>query len=151
MNERLKALYKEVILQHSKEPFHFGKKEDCDHVIVANNPVCGDNYKFYVNAGKQTLKDVYFHGFGCAISKASNAVLVQLISDQDLKKAYVTCCAFLDYLDNRNNAPKTMTDPAFEAFSAVHEFPSRMDCATLGWREMKKFLENMKEVRYSAQ
>ena len=138
MNERLKALYKEVIVQHSKSPFHFEKKQDYDHLVIANNPVCGDNYRFYINAETQKLNEVYFHGFGCAISKASNSILVQLIGDQDWKKAYEYCCSFLEYLGEGDVS--VMIDPAFEAFSAVHEFPSRMDCATLGWKEMKKFL-----------
>ena len=140
MNERLKALYQEIIMQHSKEPFHFEQKEPCDHLVVANNPVCGDNYKFYLNTRASGLNEVYFHGFGCAISKASNSILAQLINDQDWKKAYDCCCSFLDYLNQPNLQDKLEVDPRFEAFSAVHEFPSRMDCATLGWKEIKKFL-----------
>ena len=83
---------------------------------------------------------MYFHGFGCAISKASNSILAQLINDQDWKKAYDCCCSFLEYLNQPNLQDKLEVDPRFEAFSAVHEFPSRMDCATLGWKEIKKFL-----------
>ena len=146
MNEKLKLLYTEVILQHSKAPFHFNKVEHCDHVVVANNPVCGDNYSFFVNAANQNLQDVYFHGFGCAISMASNSVLVQLISNQDWDEAYAMCNAFLDYLGNPDNKLKKAAVPAFEAFSAVYEFPARMDCATLGWQKIKRFLEETKRV-----
>lgn len=140
MNERLKALYQEVIVQQSKEPFHFEQQAHCDHKVTANNPVCGDNYQFYLNTDAKGLKEVYFHGYGCAISKASNSVLVQLINNEDWEKAYRYCCSFLEYLRNGDSGEITQVDPAFEAFSAVHEFPARMDCATLGWKEIKKFL-----------
>ena len=144
MNERLQTLYKEVILQYSKAPFHFEEKMDCDHLVKANNPVCGDSYKFYINSDPQQFKDVYFHGFGCAISKASSAVLVKLINNQDWETAYARCSAFLEYLDNPISGGGKAIDPDFEAFSAVHEFPSRMDCATLGWRAVQKFLVTLR-------
>ncbi|MDN5215898.1 SUF system NifU family Fe-S cluster assembly protein [Fulvivirgaceae bacterium BMA12] len=141
MNDRLKALYQKVIMKHSKQPFHFEKKIPCDHIVVANNPVCGDNYNFYIDADTEKIGKIYFHGFGCAISKASNSVLATLISNQDWRDAYQYCNAFLAYLEHKDGADQKPLDPAFEAFSAVHEFPSRMDCATLGWKEVKKFVE----------
>ena len=141
MNDRLKALYHEVILKHNKQPFHFEKKIPCDHVVVANNPVCGDNYNFYIHFDSEKIKEIYFHGFGCAISKASNSILTTLINNQNWQEAYDYCNAFLAYLDDKRGAGQVPMDSAFEAFLAVHEFPSRMDCATLGWRELKKFLE----------
>ena len=144
MNERLQTLYREVILQYSKAPFHFEEQTHCDHLVKANNPVCGDSFKFYINTGPGELKEVYFHGFGCAISKASSAVLVKSINNQDWETAYARCRAFLDYLANPTAVGGATVDPDFEAFSAVHEFPSRMDCATLGWQAVQKFLATLK-------
>ena len=141
MNDRLKALYQEVIIRHSKQPFHFEEKMPCDHIVVANNPVCGDNYNFYIHSDSERIQEIYFHGFGCAISKASNSILVTLINNRDWREAYRYCNSFLAYLDNKNEGVQEPVDVAFEAFLAVHEFPSRMDCATLGWREIKKFLK----------
>lgn len=139
MNERLKSLYQAVILKHNKTPYHFDVQENYDHTVQANNPVCGDKFQFYIKIKNDQLASVHYHGFGCAISKASNSILVKGIEHLEPAEAYKFCCSFLDYIDCgeyvNGEAPET-----FEAFSAVNEFPARIECATLGWREMKNFL-----------
>ena len=57
MND-LKALYQEVILDHSKHPRHFHALEPCDHSATGHNPLCGDNLKVYVRMDGDTIADI---------------------------------------------------------------------------------------------
>ena len=87
MNERLKTLYKSVIIKHNSEPFSFEKKENATHVLKAYNPICGDRFELFFEVKNGVIEDLTFHGFGCAISKASTSVLVKNLVGKDFVKA----------------------------------------------------------------
>ena len=42
MNESLRALYQQVILQHNARPQNFGTLPDATHAATQHNPLCGD-------------------------------------------------------------------------------------------------------------
>ena len=65
-------LYRENILQHYKNPHHWGELEDFDYEADDLNPLCGDELKVQLKVDDGgTIEDVRFSGHGCAISQAS--------------------------------------------------------------------------------
>jgi nitrogen fixation protein NifU and related proteins len=65
-------LYRENILQHYKNPHHWGELEDFDLEADDLNPLCGDELKVQLKVdGDGKIEDVRFSGHGCAISQAS--------------------------------------------------------------------------------
>lgn len=140
MNEQLKALYQSVILKHNSEPFFFEKKEKATHILKAYNPICGDRFELFFEIKNGVIEDLTFHGFGCAISKASTSVLVKNIVGKDFVKALLCCEQFLSVTGLENKSVVNQIEE-FEAFSAAKDFPGRLKCATLAWDEMKVFLE----------
>ena len=65
-------LYREQILDHYKNPHHWGEIEDADLEFEDFNPLCGDELKVQLKVGEdETITDVRFSGHGCAISQAS--------------------------------------------------------------------------------
>ncbi len=141
MNGDLKKLYSDIIKSHNGSPYHFEKRTEAPLTLKAYNPVCGDRFDIFLNCTRERIEDLHFHGFGCAISKASTSILVKSLAGKSLKEALALCNNFLDFIDKKSGQRDlTLTDD-FLAFSGVHEFPERYDCATLSWREMKKFLE----------
>ena len=65
-------LYREQILEHYKNPHHWGELEDPDFEFEDNNPLCGDELKVQIRVGADgRVADVAFSGHGCAISQAS--------------------------------------------------------------------------------
>jgi nitrogen fixation protein NifU and related proteins len=66
-------LYRENILQHYKNPHHWGELEDPDLEADDLNPLCGDELKVQIKLGDDDgrVQDVRFSGHGCAISQAS--------------------------------------------------------------------------------
>ena len=69
----LESLYREVILDHYKNPRGHGVIEDADAEAEGQNPLCGDEVSVYVafDEDGETIEDVKFSGRGCAISQAA--------------------------------------------------------------------------------
>jgi nitrogen fixation NifU-like protein len=64
-------LYREQILDHYKNPHHWGEIEDADLEFEDYNPLCGDELKVQLKVRDGKVSDVAFSGHGCAISQAS--------------------------------------------------------------------------------
>ncbi len=75
------AMYREVILDHYKNPRGHGVIEDADAEAEGENPLCGDEVAIYVEFAEdgETIADVKFRGRGCAISQASTSMLMELV------------------------------------------------------------------------
>jgi nitrogen fixation NifU-like protein len=73
-------LYREVILDHYKNPRGHGVIEDADARADGLNPLCGDEISIYIAFGEdgETIDDVKFSGRGCAISQAATSMLVDM-------------------------------------------------------------------------
>lgn len=131
----LSNLYQKVILQHNDNPYHYEKREQADQVIEAYNPLCGDQFKLYLNIEDGKVTSAYFHGYGCAISKASTSILIQRLEGCKLEKIPALCEQFFTYV-LPGQSPKTPIDMDFQAFEAAKKFSGRLKCATLSWDEM---------------
>jgi nitrogen fixation NifU-like protein len=65
-------LYRENILQHYKNPHHWGELPSADLEAEDLNPLCGDELKVQLKVdGAGRIEDIRFSGHGCAISQAS--------------------------------------------------------------------------------
>jgi len=76
----MEELYREVILDHYKNPRGHGVIEDPDAQAEGLNPLCGDEVSIYVQFAEdgETIDEVKFSGRGCAISQASTSMLMEM-------------------------------------------------------------------------
>jgi len=142
MPDKLKDLYREVILKHNSEPLNFGKKEDAQHIIEAYNPVCGDQFNLYFDLKENRIVNLSFHGYGCAISKASASIMTQLINGKSVEEALKIDQLFKSVLlknDDQNTLPQEL-----KAFLPVKQHPGRIKCVTLCWDYLSNSLNSMK-------
>ena len=72
-------LYREVILDHYKNPRGHGVIEGADAAAEGQNPLCGDEVSIFVSFDGETIEDVKFRGRGCAISQAATSMLMEMI------------------------------------------------------------------------
>jgi nitrogen fixation NifU-like protein len=74
-------MYREVILDHYKNPRGHGVLEDADAVAEGQNPLCGDEVTISVKFADdgETISEVGFEGRGCAISQAATSMLTELV------------------------------------------------------------------------
>ena len=75
------SLYREVILDHYKNPRGHGVMDDADASAEGQNPLCGDEVAIYVRFGPagETIDEVKFSGRGCAISQAATSMLMDMV------------------------------------------------------------------------
>ena len=73
-------LYRELILDHYKNPRNHGLLEAADASAEGQNPLCGDEVSVSIRLGKgDVIEDVGFEGRGCAISQAATSMLTDLV------------------------------------------------------------------------
>lgn len=71
-------VYREIILEHYKDPQHKGHVARVDRSAHVINPTCGDELTFEFQFGSDnTVEDVRFSGQGCAISQASADLMAE--------------------------------------------------------------------------
>ncbi|HSK17002.1 MAG TPA: SUF system NifU family Fe-S cluster assembly protein [Gaiellaceae bacterium] len=76
----LDNLYREVILDHYKNPRGHGVIADPDAQAEGQNPLCGDEVAIMVEFDGDTIADVKFQGRGCAISQAATSMLMDMVT-----------------------------------------------------------------------
>lgn len=79
-------LYREVIIEHYKNPSYRGHLDPHDIQFADNNPLCGDHIEVTLQTDADgTVKDARFDGHGCAISQASADLLIESIIGKPLE------------------------------------------------------------------
>ena len=81
-------MYREVILDHYKNPRGHGVIEGADAQAEGLNPLCGDEVSIYVQFAEdgETIDEVKFSGRGCAISQASTSMLVDMAKGRKVQE-----------------------------------------------------------------
>jgi len=75
----LDSLYREVILDHYKNPRGHGVIVEPDAQAEGQNPLCGDEVTIAVEFDGDAIADVKFQGRGCAISQAATSMLMDMV------------------------------------------------------------------------
>ncbi len=143
MDDSLRELYQDVILDHSKHPRHFGKLDDATHVGEGFNPLCGDKVKLYLSVdGAGRIADIAFEGRGCAISQASASLMTEMLKGRTLAEADTLMGGFLHLVKGEDASGLVGDDrEMLDVMAGVSAFPMRVKCATLAWHTMKSALE----------
>jgi len=144
MDDSLRELYQDVILDHSRHPRHFGPLPDATHTGEGHNPLCGDRVKIYLaldNANR--IADIKFEGKGCAISQASASLMTDMLVGRSIEEAEKLMGGFLHMVKGEADIGELNADDRerLEVMAGVSAFPMRVKCATLAWHTMKSALE----------
>ena len=79
-------LYREVIIDHYKNPRGYGVIEAADAEAEGQNPLCGDEVAVFVSLDGDTIEDVKFRGRGCAISQAATSMLMEMVKGRTVEE-----------------------------------------------------------------
>jgi len=144
MDDSLRELYQDVILDHSRHPRHFGPLPDATHTGEGHNPLCGDRVKIYLaldNANR--IADIKFEGKGCAISQASASLMTDMLVGRSIEEAEKLMGGFLHMVKGEADIGELNAGDRerLEVMAGVSAFPMRVKCATLAWHTMKSALE----------
>ena len=139
MDNALRELYQEVILDHSRHPRHYGPLEGASHKAEGYNPLCGDRVTIYLRLDADgRVADIGFAGKGCAISQASASMMVEMLKGRTAAEADRLMQGFLHLVKGEDAGELSDDDrERLEVMGGISAFPMRVKCATLAWHTYK--------------
>ena len=143
-------LYQEVILDHGRHPRHGKRLESFDATAKGDNPMCGDRVQVWLKLDNGTIDAVGFEARGCAISVASADLMADAVKGRNPADTRALFAAFRD-MARTGTCPHCAADleaplERLAPLSGVHEYPSRVKCATLPWHALIAALDGAKEA-----
>lgn len=138
----VQRLYRELVLEHSRNPRHFGRIDNATHSAEGINRLCGDKLRLYLRIDDSgTIAASGFEGSGCAISVASASLLTDAVNGVSIDTASDWFHELTKRLSGQDTA--RAISPGLQALAAldgVRDFPGRIKCATLAWHTLSAAL-----------
>jgi len=141
MFDELRDLYQEVILDHGRHPRHGARLAAFDATAKGDNPMCGDRVQVFVrhdDAGR--IAETGFEARGCAISVASADLMAETVAGRTRDEVRALADAFMN-MARTGEAGGDAVMERLKPLAGVHEFPSRVKCATLPWHALLAALD----------
>jgi nitrogen fixation NifU-like protein len=137
----MESMYREIILDHYKNPQHRGLPESFDAEVHHVNPTCGDEVTLRVRVDHGAIAELGWEAEGCSISQASTSVMSGLVIGKRVDEALALQQRFLELMQSRGDAELSEAEEGqledAVAFEGVSKYPARVKCALLGWMAMK--------------
>ena len=122
-------MYREVILDHYKNPRNYGQLEPADISYEDDNPLCGDRLRIDIRLDENNcVKEVAFSGKGCAISQASASMLTEEILGKTLAEV------------------KQINKEQVLEMLGIQLGPTRIKCALLSLKVLKAGVYGIKDA-----
>jgi nitrogen fixation NifU-like protein len=144
--DELRDLYQEVILDHGRKPRNHVRLEVFDATARGDNPMCGDRVEVFLKLTGGHVEKASFLGRGCAISQASASLMTELVAGMTPTEAKSLGARLREMAKTGVRDDSTPALERLSALSGVHEFPSRVKCATLAWHALDAALDGSKEA-----
>jgi len=145
----LEDLYREIILDHHRNPRNRGELPPPAPHAIGHNPLCGDEIEVYLQVEDGRVADIKVGGQGCSISQSSASMMSQAVKGKPIAEVQALVRRFKGMMsipDADGNAIEP--DPAvtlgdMEALQGVVKYPVRIKCAILGWNTLLEALEQV--------
>lgn len=156
----LEDLYKEIILDHYRNPRNRGSLPVPPATRVEGfNPLCGDEITLYLELDDGRISGLSLEGQGCSISQSSASLMSEAIQGASIDEAREKIAAFKEMMSIKEAELECGEDEApagtgsgadddlmpgalgeLEALKGVVQFPVRIKCATLSWNTLAQGL-----------
>lgn len=132
----LQDLYRQTVLDHSRNPRNQRRPEGPCREAEGHNPLCGDKVRVYARLRGDQLDDIGFEASGCAICVASASLMTEATRGQGVPGVRALAGQFVSTLSGGGSLPG-----ALAALAGVSQYPSRVRCATLPWKTLLAALD----------
>src|SRR5437773_1950833 len=145
----LEDLYKEVILDHYKNPRNKRPLPDAGLTCSRNNPLCGDEITVFADVADGRVTDVSFQGQGCSISQSSASMLTEAVKGKSIEDAERLAADFRGMMAGEVD-PDEDEFGDLVALKGVVKYPIRIKCAVLAWDVLQEALRGTGEAKAAA-
>lgn len=143
----LEELYREVILDHYRNPRNGAPVDRVDAHGEGDNPLCGDRISLDLQLDGDVVVGVSVTGQGCSISQASASMMSEAITGKSMDEIEGLASKFKAMM-TIEEADHAVIDPQrpgsvlgdLEALQGVRRFPVRIKCADLPWATLEEAL-----------
>ena len=135
----LRDLYRDVIVDHNRNPRNQGRLVPADREAHGDNPLCGDQLDITLLLEGDVVRDIRHEGRGCAISTASASLMSEAVKGktrQEVAELFERVHTML----TQQGAGVPLELGKLAALAGVREFPARVKCASLCWHTLKAAL-----------
>ncbi len=142
----LEELYREVILDHYRNPRHRGSLTHAHFHAEGQNPSCGDEFSLDLIIEDGVLVEIATQGQGCSISQASGSMMADIVKGKTVEEAEALAHKFKVMMSiEEGENPVDPSRPGailgdLEALQGVRKFPVRIKCADLPWATLSDAL-----------
>jgi nitrogen fixation NifU-like protein len=142
----LDELYRQVILEHYRNPRRRGRLDDPDGHAEGHNPLCGDEITVDLTVTDGTVTDVAVTGQGCSISQASASMMADAVAGRTIAEVEELSHRFRVMMDiEQGEEPDAASLGDLAALQGVRRFPVRIKCADLAWVTLAEALSDADE------
>ncbi|HWO70834.1 MAG TPA: SUF system NifU family Fe-S cluster assembly protein [Actinomycetota bacterium] len=141
----LEDIYKEVILDHYKNPRNKRELPGAELSCSRNNPLCGDEITVFVHQEDGRVADIAFQGSGCSISQSSASMMTEAVKGRSLGEALELAASFRGMMAGEVE-PDEDAFGDLVALKGVVKYPIRIKCAVLAWDVLQEALEGAGEA-----
>jgi nitrogen fixation NifU-like protein len=136
----LDDIYKEVILDHYKNPRNKRYLPGAELSCTRNNPLCGDEITVFVHEEGDTISEVAFQGAGCSISQSSASMMTEAVMGKKVEQARALAADFRGMMAGEIE-PDEDGFGDLVALKGVVKYPIRIKCAVLAWDVLQEALD----------
>jgi len=140
------SLYNDVIMDHIRNARNFCELQTANRKAHGVNPLCGDIFNVYVRVEDERVVEASFQCECCGISTASASVMTETIKGRTLGEARSLYRQFERMLKEPAGIAVSGDDGQLAVLALIREFPSRVNCALLGWKTLDAALDGRPEV-----
>ena len=145
-----KSLYSEVILDHIKNARNFHELMHANRKAHGINPLCGDTFDVFANVEGDRVIDASFQCECCGISMASASIMTETVKGKTVQEARALYRSFEKLLRDPGAASSLQVNSGqLPMLELIREFPSRVNCALLGWHTLEAALDGRAQVAMS--
>jgi nitrogen fixation NifU-like protein len=145
----LDDIYKEVILDHYKNPRNKRELAGATRSCTRNNPLCGDEITVFVTELDGQLSDIAFTGQGCSISQSSASMMTEALMGKSIDDAETMIKEFRSMMAGETE-PDEDEFGELVALKGVVRYPIRVKCAVLAWDVLQEALQGTGEAAGAA-
>jgi nitrogen fixation protein NifU and related proteins len=123
------SIYREIIMDHSRNPRNKGTLDPADFTYEDVNPLCGDEIRIDVRVKNDQIDEIAFSGRGCAVSQASASILTEMVDGMSIEQV------------------KAITKDDLLEEIGIPVSPARLKCALLSLKVLKAGLYGVDQAR----